>query len=802
MSTVAIFVDGVDITSDVIFSTASFTQQFGGAPGTFSFTVRDPNRTHSFRTGVEMYLEIDGIRMFGGYVRQRSMGHMAPAADTNNVSTYQLRTWTLRGSDYNVIFDVRVARNTADYLTQITLTGTYDGEVLVDLVSNFADCSDFTTSGIQNIEAFPGGANDIIAQGTKLRDEFRSMSYLGSASYYVDGSKNFIFIPYESTVKRWGFSDQPNNAAITTSPNDYQNATHRFREVEATEDGTFIVNDALIWGGSPFAGTAGGTVFSRTQDSTSESTYGRWQLAETHFGERLYSIQEQVDVRSNTIVNGPPGVDPNGLQKGLKYPQWQFTFVWQSVDVPLLSGVPDHLVAGDLVTIVMNTFGVTKLLPLRSLTTTFPDALNTSGNPSDRVVRFSGTFGLQITDPTTLWAFIMSQSRQQANESSATAPAGAVDNSSSTSYYGSLGQFIPSPVTDGTTTVFTIPFAYIAGTTEVYMDGLLQRLGTDYTESDPGSGQITMSSAPRAVDNLIVTCFTTNAIGGSIPGGGGSVTVSSILALKNALADDTIGTITVTNGTYLVDNAFAQTANSLYIGSTYAGRTTSVSVSAETNGGVTFSRGGGAGGSIAFVEGSHHQTWTGFNFANQTINATGVIFFGGVAGVNAPHDITLDHFTVENTCTRVGSGTTDHALYFSYALDTWANINISNYTVDASSTMGLATGVHMDHGYVSDHPNYAAHDVTVTNFHFTGNGTFNGQQAFILWQPPTYNWTLNGATITNSGGYAVRFESIGASSILIENVTSTGSGTAGFYSSLGSYPSSVPGVTFVSDSFG
>ncbi len=506
MTTVAIVVDSVNITSDVIFNTASFESQFGGVPGTFSFVVRDPDQTHAFVTGVEMSLEIDGITMFGGYVTQVSMGHMADAADTSDLPNYQLRTWTLRGTDYNIIFDRRVARNTADYLSFITLTGPTDGQILTDLVENFSDCSDFSTAGIDNVATIPGNGNDVIAQGTKLRVEFQNMSFFGGAIWYIDGSKNFIYKAFEDVEKRWGFSDQPNKAGITVSPDEYQGATYGFRQVEAQEDSTYIVNDALIWGGSQFAGSGGGTVFSRVQDATSQSTYGRWQMAETHFGEANYKIQDGVDARANVIVNGPPGVDIYGQQKGLRYPQWQFTFQWNSVDVPLLSGIPDHLVAGDIVTINMQVFGVTKLLPLRSLRTSFPDALEDTADPDERVVQFDGVFGLQVGDPFTLWRYILANQSRAAT--TVAASPSVVNDDSTVAVYGAVGQFTPTPATDGVETVFFVPLGgYISGTLEVYLNGLLQRPGVDYTESDYTTGEFTMTSAPLATDNLIVTCL-------------------------------------------------------------------------------------------------------------------------------------------------------------------------------------------------------------------------------------------------------------------------------------------------------
>ncbi len=505
MSTVEIIVDSVDITASCIFPSCSFETQFGGVAGTFQITVRDPDRTLTFVTGVEMSVDIDGIRMFGGYVTQVSMGHMAPAADTSNLSEYHLRTWTLRGADYNLIFDKRVFRNTSDYLSYITTAGPTDGEVLRELVDSYSDCADFDTSGIVNIVTLPGGTGDITEQGTKLRDKFANISFFGGAVWYVNGDKEFIYVPYENVEKRWGFSDQPNLDAITDSPDEYQGSTQRFREVEAQEDGTYIVNDALIWGGSPFTPDGGGTVFAREENSTSQSTYGRWQVAETHFGEPHYKIQDGVDARASVIVNGPPGTDIYGEQKGLRYSQWQFTFTWFSVDVPLLDGTPDHLVAGDIVTIEMNVFDVTKLLPLRSLRISFPDA-QVDGDPADRVVQFDGTFGLQVGDPFTLWRYILQNQTRVAT--TVTNIPGAVNDDSTQTTYGSWGQLTPTPATDSSTTLFTLAFGYIPGTLSVYVDGLLKTPLVDFVETDPVAGTFTMSVAPTTGTVLLCVVLT------------------------------------------------------------------------------------------------------------------------------------------------------------------------------------------------------------------------------------------------------------------------------------------------------
>ena len=81
---------------------------------------------------------------------------------------------------------------------------------------------------------------------------------------------------------------------------------------------------------------------------------------------------------------------------------------------------------------------------------------------------------------------------------------------------------------------------------------------------------------------------------------------------------------------------------------------------------------------------------------------------------------------------------------------------------------------------------------SVTVSHMTVTGT---NQAIIFWDASLSNITVSDSTITGAKDTAVRYEQGGT--VTLRNVTSTGSGQHGFYSSMGSNP---PGVTFVGDS--
>jgi hypothetical protein len=268
------------------------------------------------------------------------------------------------------------------------------------------------------------------------------------------------------------------------------------------------------------------------------------------------------------------------------------------------------------------------------------------------------------------------------------------------------------------------------------------------------------------------------------------VRVSSIPALLTALDNNSVTDIVVAKGTYRISRAAYQEADSLWIGARFADRTNPVTVRAETRGGVIFDGGGAnAFGGITFVAGAHHQTWDGFTWTNGTPSdeagsGTGVVVFGGYAGLAAPHHITLLNSTVRPTR---GDGR-GHAVYFSWAVTGPHDIVFDNFTVDDPNGYSMA-GLHFYH---SDSTNLNAWNVTVRNSHLIGT-----QQAVMLWDRTLHDIVIEDTTITGAADYGVRYELPGRY-ITLSHLTSTDSGAAGFYSSLGDNP---PGVTFIANSF-
>jgi hypothetical protein len=272
-----------------------------------------------------------------------------------------------------------------------------------------------------------------------------------------------------------------------------------------------------------------------------------------------------------------------------------------------------------------------------------------------------------------------------------------------------------------------------------------------------------------------------------------SVRVTSVPALLSSLEDDSITEIIVADGRYPVSPAGRQRVDSMWIGSRFADRTRPVTIRAETRGGVTFDGGGETGFvGLWFAEGAHHQTWDGFTFANGTPTRTGVIFFGEHGA--APHDLTFRHITIEGSV--IGSAVDasapahDHAFYISQAPDGGPrDLVFEDIFVDGRG--GLASAFHFYH---SDPPLVNALRVTVRRLDVIGT-----QQAIILWDPTLRAITFDTVRVTDALKNGVTYEALGATDIILANVTTTGSGSGrGFQSSLGPEP---PGLTLINTSF-
>jgi len=504
-STILIEYDGTDITDSCIFSECSFESQMAAIPGQFTVLVRDMAQTHSFVTGRELTLTVDGQLLYGGYVLQVTKKYAFEADNTLNPDSTAVlsRQWLLIGVDWNILLDKRVLRNPANYTHDIPkVTGSHtDAYIIRTWFTTYFDIPagfNFTSSAdILDCFLYTDGFT-WDTQGTTMRLVLEKLGYWGGV-YWISADKQLHFMPVQDVVAPWGFSDVPNHTTRIG-----------FRDGDFTQDASAVINDALVWGGSEWTAN-GDVVFARRKDAVSVAAHGDWQLGEVRLGE--LKSQGMVNARAKVIVDGSEsGIFRTG-SKGLINPESQFRCTWFAHDVP-----SSHLLPGQVTPIELWVFSAdggatpfTTDLPLRSMTISFP-GLDANG---DAYVQFEGFFGVLMSDPFWLWDFLRAQAgaRQQtgvtyANDNSVNPPYGAKYIG-----YATIAGGFPA---DGSDRVFYVagaaadgPWGYIAGSLKVYLNGIPQQISVVYWESDPPSGVFTFVTAPHVGDVVRVEAVLT-----------------------------------------------------------------------------------------------------------------------------------------------------------------------------------------------------------------------------------------------------------------------------------------------------
>jgi hypothetical protein len=514
-SDILIRFDGVDISDRVVYAQSWFEQSANPVQGSFQLVCRDMDQDFEPVIGKKVTCHIDGKAMGGGYGLRIARGNFFPAVETNPPGGVRSRKWTITGPDFNVMFDKRVLHDPADHFNALTIPEsrrTLSG-ALTYLFDNFVDTIPGLgySTHVDDIDVvYSRNKGLYVQQGSTLRAQMDDFVKWGAVIYYIDADLELHFHEYENIGHPWSFVDAFKNGVTTIG----------FREGAYEEDFTSIVTDALVWGGSAIAppGPAGDVVFARYPDPPvadktvagrlqsaareqaaidRRNLYGRWQMAEMNIGQENYLLQESVDQRAYTIINGPSGAVPTyGLEGGFSQPTKRMTAAWYAHDVP--DG--DHVRAGEITDFILYTQGppgnpLIARLPLRSVRMSFPTI--PGDNPAAEpltFVRFDGEFGTSYSDSRHLWKFLK-QTRRLARRNVTAGPV--------TITPGATAAAFPVEDTDGSRTVFTFEGEFVYGESDLYLNGLLQAPGVSYTAT--GSNEVTMVLAPDASDTLYAT---------------------------------------------------------------------------------------------------------------------------------------------------------------------------------------------------------------------------------------------------------------------------------------------------------
>jgi hypothetical protein len=501
-----------DITTSCTYIDAYFELQAAAVPGSFHLTVKDPNQTHSFVTGGRIEMLLGTVKMFGGFLTQVTRGFFFPALDTS--TPVKGRQWSLDGVDYNYLLDKRVLRNTSDYthiVPSIPVGGSGNDAHVISLFSTYFDLG-FSGGGTLDVTTKVQHVNDFDTkfvwptQGETMRAVLDSIvidtTRTGQLAciYWVDGAARLNWLALQTTAAPWGFSDIPNGTTFIG-----------WRDGTVTDDGTSVINEVFVWGGSPI-GTNGTIVFAHASNSTSITDNGRWQMGESHPGEDRFKSTAEVTARANALISGSTsGTSPVTGAQGLVNPDRQYVLTWFAHDVPISGGIRQHLIPGMVTTFNLWSFsedsGVTPYVidvPLRQVKITFPTL--PSNNPTHAAktyVQFEGTFGLQMSDPVWWWQFL-----RKMRPAPQPSPVIGTDSTSTSFPYGSYFADTAVETANSSRTLFHIIPPYIPGTLQVYTgtSGTLtiSAKGVAWSETDPDAGSFTFVTAPGS--GVIVYC--------------------------------------------------------------------------------------------------------------------------------------------------------------------------------------------------------------------------------------------------------------------------------------------------------
>lgn len=140
---VHVYIDGTEVTADVVFATARFRSMVNGQAGEAEMRLRDENESYSIRTGADWLLVIDGQAVWRGFVTQASRQYVFSA--TNIQFAGFQRFWDLKGSDLNLLFLRRVVhKKSAPEQGRGTQypADTMDRQAIMDLINDWLTLED------------------------------------------------------------------------------------------------------------------------------------------------------------------------------------------------------------------------------------------------------------------------------------------------------------------------------------------------------------------------------------------------------------------------------------------------------------------------------------------------------------------------------------------------------------------------------------------------------------------------------------------------------------------------------------
>jgi hypothetical protein len=217
---VQVWIDGVDYARHVLWATATFNAKVNGSVGDCRFQIIDPDHTFSFRFGQEIYLNVNGRNLWGGWIQRPERTFLMSVQPDPAVRP---RTWSIEGVDFNAIFDKRVIHDLSDPDKAWDYApGTYD-DAIIDDVWTYFDMAGFTKNisrvgvAILDIAGVTSKSNGglVASAGFTLREVFTSITRTTGAIFYCTPEKVITYLDADAVNSAYVLTDRPYVMDIT-----------------------------------------------------------------------------------------------------------------------------------------------------------------------------------------------------------------------------------------------------------------------------------------------------------------------------------------------------------------------------------------------------------------------------------------------------------------------------------------------------------------------------------------------------------------------------------------------------------
>lgn len=392
-----------DYTSKVLWREATFTQAARVGSGSFSMGLK--GSFPEIQGGEEIRVEVDGYRIFGGYVTQIEKTYFFP-----NIASPKT---VLHGTDYNALFDRLMVYNLrkvmAMYYKNSTHAGGYesppsfskgtsDQEIILEVIERnmlFDLPLDFDYSSYVDAIDTPAPVTGwmLPESGSPWRAMMQSITTVTNGIFYIDPYKNLHYHDRSRVTAPFAISDGAGGISC--------------RELVISSDVSQMKNDVTVWG--TLAKTVGGEIMNWREIDDGKSAQRYWKSRVDAANKILKSLRDKglANLTQNQqktydkytellpyykaqleYAMQNPGPDSTAVYGRWQNPEFRTDIHSESwvlkrarsivarYGQPVITAkatiYEPGLIAGQVVTLKSSAYGITADLPIRTVTITFP----------------------------------------------------------------------------------------------------------------------------------------------------------------------------------------------------------------------------------------------------------------------------------------------------------------------------------------------------------------------------------------------------------------------------------------------